>query len=111
MPKISQNAFEQSTGSPVLDGVSSNPSVALSTTPVLICGVNRKVNIGNFENIDIYAGISLPLNNVSLEDKESLSKAIEEAAAYGFALVSKETGDRYSLIKDSQQGKAWFISF
>lgn len=105
MPKISQNAFEQSTGSPVLETVSSTPTVALSSMPVLICGVNRKVNIGNFENIDIYAGISLPLNNVSLEDKEALSKAIEEAAAYGFSIVSKETGDRYSLIKESQQGK------
>jgi len=106
MPKVSQNAFEQSTGSPISETVSSNPSMAISSTPVLVCGVNRKVNIGNFENIDIYAGISLPLNNVSMEDKEALAKAIEEAAAYGFSLVSKETGDRYSLIKDAQQGKA-----
>jgi len=106
MPKISQNAFEQSNVPSVAEAVSSSPSVALSSTPVLICGVNRKINIGNFENVDVYAGISLPLNNVSLEDKEALSKAIEEAAAYGFAVVSKETGDRYSLIKDSQQAKA-----
>jgi hypothetical protein len=105
MPKISQNAFEQSTGSPVVESVSLNPSLTMSTTPVLVCGVNRKINIGNFENIDIYAGISLPLNQVSLEDKEALTKAIEEAAAYGFAIVSKETGDRYGLIKESQQGK------
>lgn len=105
MPKISQNAFEQSTGSPVSEVVSSNPSLSLSSAPVFVCGVNRKVNIGNFENIDIYAGISLPLSGVSLEDQESLTKAIEEAAAYGFALVSKETGDRYTLIKESQQGK------
>jgi hypothetical protein len=32
-----------------------------------------------------------------------LREAIQEAAAYGFALVSKETGDRYSIIKESQQ--------
>jgi hypothetical protein len=106
MPKISQNAFEQSTGSPVSEVVSANPGLTLSTNPVLVCGVNRKVNIGNFENIDIYAGISLPLGDISLEDKEALTKAIEEAAAYGFSLISKETGDRYSLIKESQQGKA-----
>ena len=105
MPKISQNAFEQSTGSPISEMVSSNPGMTLTTSPVLVCGVNRKVNIGNFENIDIYAGISLPLGEISLEDKESLTKAIEEAAAYGFAIVSKETGDRYTLIKESQQGK------
>jgi len=106
MPKITQNAFEQSTGSPLVESVNSNPGVTLSASPVLVCGVNRKINIGNFENIDIYAGISLPLINVSLEDKEALLKAIEEAAAYGFSVVSKETGDRYTLIKDSQQGKA-----
>ena len=106
MPKISQNAFEQSTGSPVSEVVSANRGLTLSTNPVLVCGVNRKVNIGNFENIDIYAGISLPLGDISLEDKEALTKAIEEAAAYGFSLISKETGDRYSLIKESQQGKA-----
>lgn len=105
MPKISQNAFEQSTGSPVSEIVSSSPTLALSTSPVFVCGVNRKINIGNFENIDIYAGVSLPLGDVSLEDKEALTQAIEEAAAYGFSLVSKETGDRYSLIKESQQGK------
>jgi hypothetical protein len=106
MPKITQNAFEQSTGSPIVEAVSANPSLSISAIPVFVCGVNRKINIGNFENIDIYAGISLPLNNVSLDDKESMAKAIEEAAAYGFSLVSKETGDRYTLIKESQSGKA-----
>lgn len=105
MPKITQSAQEQSVGAPLVEMVSANPSLSVSTSPVLVCGVNRKVNIGNFENIDIYAGITLPLSSVSLEDKEALSKAIEEAAAYGFSIVSKETGDRYSLIKESQQGK------
>lgn len=106
MPKITQNALEQSIGSPMVEAVNSNPGLSLSTTPVLVCGVNRKINIGNFENIDIYAGISIPLNDVNIADKESLTKAIEDAASYGFAVVSKETGDRYSLIKDSQQGKS-----
>ena len=105
MPKISQNAFEQSNGSPIDSAVSASPGAVISTVPVLICGVNRKINIGNFENIDIYAGITLPLNDVSLLDKEALTQAIESAAAYGFSIVSKETGDRYSLIKESQQGK------
>ena len=105
MPKISQNALEQSAGSPVESAVLAAPGAIISTVPVLICGVNRKVNIGNFENVDIYAGITLPLNDVSLLDKETLTQAIEQAAAYGFSVVSKETGDRYSLIKESQQGK------
>lgn len=79
--------------------------LSVTTTPVLMCGVNRKINIGNFENIDVYAGISIPLDGVSFGDKEELRKTIEEAAAYGFSVVSKETGDRYTMIKDSQQGK------
>jgi hypothetical protein len=79
--------------------------VTISTNPVFICGVNRKVNIGNFENIDVYAGVTIPLVNIDPSDKEALSEAIKEAAADGFALVSRETGERYTLIKDSQQGK------
>jgi hypothetical protein len=77
----------------------------LFPSPVLICGVNRKVNIGNFENVDVYAAISLPLNSVSIEDQEALSEMVQEAAAYGFGLVSRETGERYQLIKENQQGK------
>ena len=79
--------------------------ISISTNPVFICGVNRKVNIGNFENIDIYAGITIPLSNIDPSDKEALSQAVADAAAYGFSLVSKETGERYMLIKDGQQGK------
>ena len=106
MPKISKTAMEQSLDSPIDQVVNILSSeISISTNPVFICGVNRKINIGNFENIDVYAGISLPLGDVSLEDREALQAAIEGAAAYGFSIVSKETGDRYVLIKESQQGK------
>lgn len=107
MPKINKTAQESSSfDSPIDNIVSSIPGeLSLTTSPVFICGVNRKVNIGNFENIDVYAAITIPLAGVSFEDKEQLRASIEEAAAYGFSVVSKETGDRYSLIKDSQQGK------
>jgi len=106
MPKVSQNAHEQSIDSPINQVVNlMAQEVTISTNPVFICGVNRKVNIGNFENIDVYAGVTIPLVNIDPSDKEALSEAIKEAAADGFALVSKETGERYTLIKDSQQGK------
>jgi hypothetical protein len=106
MPKITKTAFDQSTDSPVDQAVSSLAGeITISTSPVLICGVNRKVNIGNFENVDVYAAISLPLNSASLEDKEELSSIVQEAAAYGFSLVSRETGERYQVIKETQQGK------
>lgn len=106
MPKITKNAHEETSGSPI-DQVVSNMSaeISLSSDPIFICGVNRKINIGNFENVDVYAGITIPLVNVNPLDKEALSEAVKEAAAYGFSLVSKETGERYSLIKESQQGK------
>ena len=106
MPKVSQNAHEQSIDSPINQVVNlMAQEVTISTNPVFICGVNRKVNIGNFENIDVYAGVTIPLVNINTSDKEALSEAIKEAAADGFALVSRETGERYTLIKDSQQGK------
>lgn len=106
MPKINKSAQESSSfDSPIDNVVSSMPAeLSITTSPVFICGVNRKVNIGNFENIDVYAAVAIPLPDVSFEDKESLRLAIEQAASYGFSVVSKETGDRYSLIKESQQG-------
>jgi|GEM_PF-1737848 len=107
MPKISKSAQEHSSsGSPVDNVVSIVAGdISLTTAPILICGVNRKINIGNFENIDVYAAVAIPLPNASFEDREGLRLMIEDAAAYGFSAVSKETGDRYSLIKESQQGK------
>ena len=106
MPKITKNAHEETTGSPI-DQIVSNMTaeISLSSDPIFICGVNRKINIGNFENVDVYAGITIPLPNVNPLDKEAFGEAVKEAAAYGFSLVSKETGERYSLIKESQQGK------
>lgn len=106
MPKVNKNAHEQSTDSPIDQVVNlMAQEIAISTNPVFICGVNRKVNIGNFENIDVYAGITIPLGNVDPSDKEALAEAVKDAAAYGFSLVSRETGERYALIKDGQQGK------
>lgn len=106
MPKITKNAHEETSGSPIDQVVSSmTGEISLSSDPIFICGVNRKINIGNFENVDVYAGITLPLTNVSLKDKEALTEAVKDAAAYGFSLVSRETGERYTLIKESQQTK------
>jgi len=106
MPKITKNAHEESSGSPIDQVVSSLAGeISLSSDPIFICGVNRKINIGNFENVDVYAGITIPLNNINPQDKEVFAEAVREAAAYGFSLVSKETGERYTLIKESQQTK------
>ena len=106
MVSLNKNATDLTNDNMVNHEVETLKEVStLSTSPVFICGVNRKINIGNFENIDVYAGITLPLNDVSLEDKDKLTEIIEAAASYGFSIVSKETGERYQLIKESQQGK------
>ena len=106
MPKISKNAFEQSIDSPIDQVVNlMSQEITVSTNPVFICGVNRKINIGNFENIDVYAGITIPLTDVDPMDREALAEAVKLAAADGFSIVSRETGERYSVIKESQQGK------
>lgn len=106
MPKITKTAGEQSVDAPLDNAMSFLAGdISVTTSPVLICGVNRKVNIGNFENVDVYAAISIPLENASFKDREALSEIVKDAASYGFSLVSRETGERYQVIKDSQQGK------
>jgi len=106
MPKITRTAQEQSTDSPIEQVINlMAQEISISTNPVFICGVNRKINIGNFENIDVYAGVTIPLINIDPSDREALSEAVKAAAVDGFSMVSRETGERYTLIKESQQGK------
>ena len=106
MPKITKTAMEQSIDSPIDQVVNlMAQEISISTNPVFICGVNRKINIGNFENIDVYAGVTIPLVDVDPSDREALAEAVRNAASDGFAIVSRETGERYNIIKDSQQGK------
>ena len=76
-------------------------TVSVTTTPVVIVGVNRRANIGNYEHIDIYGGVALPMIGSSLEDPEALSRAVQDAAEIGFREASRETFNRYSLIKDA----------
>ena len=103
MPKINESIVEQS-ANPVMDAVvSTHQRVVVTTEPVLTVAVGRKVNIGNFENVDIMACLTVPMTGVDPSDGEGFSNAIKEAAAEAFSLVSRETGERYQLIKESQQ--------
>jgi len=103
MPKINESIVEQSMN-PVMDSViSTHQRVVVTTEPVLTVAVGRKVNIGNFENVDIMACLTVPMNGVDPSNSEDFSNAIKEAASEAFSLVSRETGERYQLIKESQQ--------
>lgn len=73
-----------------------------SGNAALVCGVNRKVNVGNYETVDVYCSITLPIPNINgLMSAEELKPIIEDAAMTGFSLVSREVNDRYNLIKNS----------
>jgi len=74
-----------------------------SVTPMMIIGVQRKINTGNFENVDIYAGLTIPINGDPRQDMDAFKQAVVDAAELGFSLVSKETADRYALIKNMQR--------
>ena len=66
----------------------------------LVCGVNRKINLGNYETMDIYCSLTLPIPNIhGLMSEEELAPIVDDAAATIFALVSHEVNDRYTLIK------------
>lgn len=76
-------------------------SVAITTTPVVIVGVNRKVNIGNYENIDITVSLAMP---VTCEEQEELRSALSRIADEGIKFASEETFKRYQSIKDLAKG-------
>jgi hypothetical protein len=71
--------------------------------PMLLAGVNRKINTGNFENIDVYCAISVPIMLVPGQDLEAFKQAVVEAAEIGFGIASRETGGRYAKIKEMQR--------
>lgn len=69
--------------------------------PIIFAGVNRKVNIGNFETIDVYAGTAMPAS-LAAELSEELAQTLAKAVDNGFAFASKETYKRYDAIKSAQ---------
>ena len=74
--------------------------------PVVTTGINRKINTGNYENIDVFMGVSLPvfMMPVTPEDYEKFKEAVTQAAKEGFLEASRNTGDRYNMIKELQSG-------
>jgi len=71
---------------------------AVSRTPFVSVGVNRRINIGNYEHLDIYAGVAVPVGADMEEIKDDVSNSIADA----MRVVSTETNNRYQMIKDAQ---------
>lgn len=98
MPKMPSNA-----GDKQQDAFTTTTQLMENTLSQLsiIAAVQRKANVGNYETIDLYMAVALPVKDVDTADKESLTEALNEAAAYAFNVAAKETGDRYVAIKES----------
>lgn len=80
-------------------------NIAVTTDPVVIVGVNRKVNIGNYENIDVYTGLALPLPGASVERMDQLRALVEEMVEEGIKIAAGETYKRYASIKELASGQ------
>lgn len=80
-------------------------AMIIANIPTIVCGVNRKANLGqnSFESIDVYSCVTLPLLGASIEDLEHLCNLVTEMSELGFSMVSEETGKRYNLIKELQK--------
>lgn len=103
MPRVNKNAEEQATESlgERIEPMLSN--LVVTTSPIFICGVNRRIGLAHFEHIDVYAGVALPLPGESVEQVRSLQEAVEAAATLGFNMCSKETYQRYDMMVQAQK--------
>jgi hypothetical protein len=103
MVGINTNASGQELDSALANAVEqAMSSVAITTSPILISGVNRRINIGGWEHIDVYSGLALPVLGVSTEDLEALKEALVDAAEIGFQITSQQTYERYLRVKNNQ---------
>lgn len=101
MTKLNSNASDKVLTNPGAAIEQLLPNLAITTKPVVITAVQRKVNIGNFETIDVYVGVALPVDIDSMLDQEALETALSATATIGIGIASKETADRYKVIKES----------
>ena len=104
MPKLSNTAGEETRDDKIGEEVTLiTPTIAVTPMVMITCGVNRKVNTGNYENIDLYTAITLPLPDVGVHDMDALREMVKLGAEIGFGLASRETGERQILIKEAQR--------
>lgn len=103
MPRVSNNPKDED--SLVAEAV--ERQLKIMPGILYFAGVSRKANVGNYETIDVYSGIGIPvglLDESKSLNEETLRTIASEAADIGFSIVSAETWERYSLIKNMQDG-------
>lgn len=108
MPKVPNSTNEEALNlSPqqMFEEAVKNGNIHMSL-PVVTTGINRKINTGNYENIDVFMAVSLPVFQMPTtpEELEKFKEAVSEAAKEGFLEASRNTGDRYNMIKELQSG-------
>lgn len=101
MPKLSESAAEQTNGSHMGEELEKIiPTISITSTGMVTCGINRKLNTGNYENVDLYLALTMPLPaGGSLDDPETLRELVASAAQQGFAIASQEVNDRIQMLK------------
>jgi len=105
MPKITESAVEQSVSTVMDSVVATHQKLTVRTEPVLTVAVGRKVNTGNFENVDVMVCLTIGMEGADPSNVDAFSQAVKDAAAQAFSLASRETAERYNAIKEAQQGR------
>lgn len=109
MPKINQDAGEKHRDTAAETALRSEsvPDAARHTSmPVVVASVNRKVNVGNFESIDVHTSLTMPVDALPQEvPLDEFKEAVSEALELGFNIASKETNQRYAAIKEHQKAQ------
>ena len=77
------------------------PEAMVAQRPVVIAGVQRKINIGNFENIDVYAAVAMPVDVDVTIDTDALNAVLSEKLDNLIMITSAKTGEKYNLVKDN----------
>ncbi len=103
MAKDSSSAVEQ-TKNNLGDEIEATLKQYVKGAGLVYTGVQRKVNTGNYENIDVYLGLALPIDLHEALDEEKLGQVLHHIALYGFGVAATETAEKYNIIKQGARG-------
>lgn len=102
MPKIAANGADKAND--LSDQLLSFfQGIEHTSQPVVIAGVQRKVNIGNFENVDVYCAAAMPVDISGCVTEEDIAQLLEAKLDDILHLTSKKTAEKYNLVKGPQE--------